>query len=87
MVVVLFDNGNWRPATWGDAYPVFVSRNPDHKDKVLAWPYVKEPTVGYNVVDFSMNNNQLKGYHFGSEVSEVGEFTDEDKKLFFPSYF
>jgi hypothetical protein len=34
-----------------------------------------------------MNNSQLKGYHFGSEVSEVGEFTDEDKKLFFPSYF
>ena len=59
--------------------------NTEYKNKPLVFPYVKEPTVGYNVVDFKMNNGQLKSYHFGSEVSEVGEFTDEDKKLFFPS--
>ena len=87
MVVVIYDNNGWRPATWGDAYPVYVSRNPNHKDKPLAWDYIKEPKVGFNVVDFSYKDGQLKGYHFGSEVSEVGEFTDEDKKLFFPSYF
>ena len=87
MVVVVFDNGNWRPATWGDAYPNYVKVNPNYADKVLAWPYVKQPTVGYNVVDFTMKDGQLRGYHFGSEVSEVGEFSDEDKKLFFPSYF
>jgi hypothetical protein len=53
----------------------------------LGWEYEKEPKIGYNIVDFSFENGQLKSYHFGSEVSEIGEFTDEDKKLFFPSYF
>jgi hypothetical protein len=87
MVIILLDNGDWRPATWGDAYPNYVKVNPEYKDKPLAWDYVKEPTVGFNVVDFSFKDGHLKGYHFGSEVSEVSEFTDEDKKLFFPSYF
>ena len=85
MVIVVADNGQWRPATWGDAYPGYVKMNTEYKNKPLVFPYVKEPTVGYNVVDFKMNNGQLKSYHFGSDVSEVGEFTDEDKKLFFPS--
>ena len=71
MVVVVFDNGNWRPATWSDAYPNYVKDNPEYGDKVLAWHYVKEPKVGYNVVDFTMRDGQLKGYHFGSEVSEI----------------
>jgi hypothetical protein len=84
IVVVVYDNNDWRPATWGDAYPGYVKMNTQYKNKPLAFPYVKEPTQGYNVVDFKMNNGQLKSYHFGSEVSEVGEFTDEDKKLFFP---
>jgi|APGre2960657404_1045060.scaffolds.fasta_scaffold26010_2 hypothetical protein len=87
MVVVLFDNGKWKPATWKDAYPVYVQRNPESANKVLGWEYEKEPKIGYNIVDFSFENGQLKSYHFGSEVSEIGEFTDEDKKLFFPSYF
>jgi hypothetical protein len=87
MVVVVFDNGNWRPATWKDAYPGFIKINPENENKPLAWEYIKEPKVGYNVVDFNVKNNQLKSYHFGSEVSEVSEFTDEDKKLFFPSFF
>ncbi len=87
MVVVLFDNDEWRPATWKDAYPVYVERNPESANKVLGWEYEKEPKIGYNIVDFSFENGQLKSYHFGSEVSEIGEFTDEDKKLFFPSYY
>ena len=87
MVVVIFDNGNWRPATWKDAYPGFIKINPENENKPLAWEYIKEPKVCYNVVDFNIINNQLKSYHFGSEVSEVSEFTDEDKKLFFPSFF
>jgi hypothetical protein len=87
MVVVVFDNGNWRPATWKDAYPGFIKINPENENKPLAWEYIKEPKVGYNVVDFNIKNDQLKSYHFGSEVSEVSEFTDEDKKLFFPSFF
>jgi hypothetical protein len=87
MVIVIFDNDQWRVATWKDAYPKYIKQYPDKKDKPLAWDYVKEPTVGYNVVDFNIKNDQLKSYHFGSEVSEVSEFTDEDKKLFFPSYF
>ena len=87
MVVVVFDNGNWRPATWKDAYPGFIKINPENENKPLAWEYIKEPKVGYNVVDFNVKNDKLKSYHFGSEVSEVSEFTDEDKKLFFPSYF
>jgi hypothetical protein len=87
MLIVVYDNNDWRPATWGDSYPTFVKRNNQYKDKPLVFSYLKEPTVGYHVVDFSIINGQLKNYHFGSEVSEIGEFTDEDKKLFFPSYF
>ena len=87
IVVVVYDNNDWRPATWNDAYPGYVKRNEQYKDKPLVFPYVKEPTVGYHVVDFNMNNGYLKSYHFGSDVSEISEFTDEDKKLFFPSYF
>lgn len=87
IVVVVYDNNAWRPATWNDAYPGYVKRNEEYKDKLLVFPYVKEPTVGYHVVDFNLNNGYLKSYHFGSDVSEISEFTDEDKKLFFPSYF
>jgi hypothetical protein len=88
MVIVVFEDGKWRVATWKDAYPNYFKIHPDKDDKPLAWDYVKEPTVGYNVVDFSFKNgNNLKDYHFGSEVSEVSDFSDEDKKLFFPSYF
>ena len=84
MVIIVLDNNQWRLAPWGDAYPKFVNINPNYKNKPLVFPYVKKPTIGYHVVDFKMKNGQLKSYHFGSEVSEMGEFTDEDKKLFFP---
>ncbi len=87
MVMLVLDNNEWRVATWNDAYPRFVKDNPDLDNKPLVWEYIKEPKIGYHVVDFSFNNKQLSGYHFGSQVSEIGEFTDEDKKLFFPSYF
>ena len=83
IVIVIYDN-DWRPATWGDSYKGFVKTHPENANKPLAFPYVKEPIVGYHVVDFTIDNGQLQNYHFGSEVSEISDFTDEDKKLFFP---
>jgi len=68
---------------------VFSKQNPDVADKVLFWRYVKEPTVGYHVVDFDLKGGErgteIARYHFGSKVTEVSDFTDEDKELFFPS--
>jgi hypothetical protein len=87
MVIVVFDNGDWRVGTWKDAYPKFVEINPEMENKPLAWEYTKEPTIGYHIVDFKIKDGQLKKYHFGSEVSEINNFSDEDKKLFFPSFF
>jgi hypothetical protein len=86
MVLLVLDNGEWRVATWNDVYPKYVKDNPNLDNKPLGWEYIKEPKIGYHVVDFSYDNGQLSRYHFGSEVSEIGELTDEDKKLFFPSY-
>jgi hypothetical protein len=89
MFPMIFDSGNWRPALWKDAYTNFAKENPQIANKVLAWKYEKEPKVGYHVVDFDFKEGKgtiLKGYHLGSPVSEIGELTDEDKKLFFPSY-
>lgn len=89
MFPMISDNNSWRPAKWKDAYTGFSKQNPDIADKVLFWKYIKEPTVGYHVVDFDLKGGErgteIARYHFGSKVSEVSEFTDEDKKLFFPS--
>jgi hypothetical protein len=89
MVVLIYKDNEWKPATWGDAYPKFTNINPKTKDKVLSWEYKKEPVNGYHVVDFNLNNNRIiKSYHFGSPVSEVktkGQMDPEDIKLFFPS--
>lgn len=89
MFPMIADAGNWRPATWKDAYPAFAKQKPEIANKVLTWKYEKEPKVGYYVVDFDLKKGKgtiLRGYHVGSPVSEIGELTDEDKKLFFPSY-
>lgn len=89
MFPMIVDNGQWRPATWGDAYSVYARQNPEVAKKVLSWKYSKEPIVGYHVVDFDLKGGdrgtEIKGYHFGSPVSEIGSLSDEDKKLFFPS--
>ena len=89
MFPMIVDNGQWRPATWGDAYTVYARQNPDMANKVLSWKYSKEPVVGYHVVDFDLKGGgrgtEIKGYHFGSPVSEIGSLSDEDMKLFFPS--
>jgi len=86
LVLMLYKDGAWKPATWADAYPVYVKRNPQSANKVLAWEYKKEPTKGYNVVDFSLQNGRIKSYHFGSEVSKIeNQIPQEEIKLFFPS--
>lgn len=90
LILMLYKDGSWNPATWADAFPVYVKTNPDAASKILGWEYKNEPTKGYHVVDFNLENGRLKGYHFGSEVSLVepkGTLSDENKKLFFPSYF
>ena len=90
MIVLIYKEDDWKPATWGDAYPTFTRLNPNSKNKILAWDYKKEPTEGYHVVDFNLDSNRrIKSYHFGSPVSEVkpkGQMEPEDIKLFFPSY-
>lgn len=89
MFPMIVDGGKWRPATWGDAYTVYAKQNPDIANKVLSWKYSKEPIVGFHVVDFDLKGGskgtEIKGYHFGSPVSEISPLSDEDKNLFFPS--
>jgi hypothetical protein len=89
IIVLIYKDNSWVPATWGDAYPTFTKINPDSRHKILAWDFTKEPTEGYHLVDFNLDNNRkIKSYHFGSPVSEVlpkGQMEPEDIKLFFPS--
>lgn len=89
MILMLYKDGVWSPATYSDAYPKYTKVYPEDSNKILGWEYVNTPTVGYHVVDFSLKNNRLRSYHFGSEVSIVepkGELSDDVKKLFFPSF-
>ena len=82
-VIMVLDNGTWRPGTWKDAYPTFVKLNPDKKDKILAFKYLNKPTMGYNIVEFELKPNKvIKRYHFGSPVSFVRMMKEEDKNLF-----
>ena len=89
MIVLIYKDGDWVPATWGDAYPAFTKINPDSKDKILGWDFVKEPIKDYHVIDFNLDKDRkIKSYHFGSPVSEIlpkGQMEPEDIKLFFPS--
>lgn len=86
IVIMLLDGGNWRPAKWNDAYPAYVKQNPDYDNRTLMFEYTKEPTIGYNVVDFDLkpNSTKIDGYHFGSVVSRVEDSIPDDvKSLFF----
>ena len=82
-VIMVLDNGKWRPGTWSDAYPTFIKFNPDKKDKILGFKYTNKPTMGYNIVEFELKPNKvIKRYHFGSPVSFVRMMKEEDKELF-----
>ena len=89
LAYLIFDSGNWRPAKWEDAFPKYVENNPGLKGNVLTWEYSKEPQIGFHTVDgnFKNKSSQLSSFHIGNPVSEISNLTDEDKKLFFPSYF
>lgn len=86
IVLMLYKDGDWNPATWSDAYPTYTRINTKYANKILAWEYKKEPTIGYHVVDYDLENGRIKNYHFGSQVSKVeqkGKLSDNAKKLFF----
>jgi hypothetical protein len=88
MIIMVVDNGKWRPATWNDAYPVYVKSNPQYKDKVLGFEYSKEPKMGYSVVDFDLkpNSTEIRSYHFGSPVSKIeSQIPKDEVTRFFPS--
>lgn len=80
-VIIILDNGQWRPAKWKDAYPIHASRNPEMAEKILAFEYVDQPQMGYNVVEWNDMGGKLR-YHFGSEVSHIGSFEEKNKQLF-----
>jgi hypothetical protein len=81
-VFVIFDSG-WRPARWRDAYPKHAQRNPQLADQILGFDYVKEPKMGYNVVEFDFKQNgTLEKFHFGSPVSKISKFVDLDDQTF-----
>lgn len=81
-VFVIFDNG-WRPAKWKDSYPTHAKNYPSLADKILAFNYIEEPKIGYNVVEYNFKpNGTLQSYHFGSPVSKIIKFTDLDDSTF-----
>lgn len=89
MFYMIFDDGEWRPAKWKDAYPKYVADKPDLENKVLSWKYTKTPTLGFHVIDVnfkSNNSTQLSSFHIANTVSRIEEtIPDEEKKLFFKS--
>lgn len=86
IVLMLYKENVWNPATWSDAYPAYTKINTKYANKILAWKYKKTPTIGYHVVDYDLENGRIKRYHFGSDVSKVeqkGKLSDDVKKIFF----
>jgi hypothetical protein len=59
-----------------DAYPKFG------KDSPLVFNCVDKPKIGYNIVEYSLhdNNFSLKNYHLGSPVTKITPIDDLDKK-------
>jgi hypothetical protein len=86
MFYMIFDNNQWRPAKWEDAFPTYVKNNPELKNKVLSWRYVREPKIGYNVVDVSFKkqgSTQLSSFHIGNTVSRIEDrIPDDERNLF-----
>ena len=83
MFYMIFDNNEWRPAKWEDAYPTYVINNPELKNKVLSWKYTREPKLGYNVVDVSFKtkgSTQLSSVHIGNTVSRIDDRIPDDER-------
>ena len=86
MFYMIFDNGEWRPAKWDDAFPTYVKNNPEFKNKVLSWKYIRQPKIGYHVVDVSFKkegSTQLSSFHIGNTVSRIEDNVPDDEKNLF----
>jgi hypothetical protein len=76
-VFYINENGKWRIATFSDSYPKFVKMYPDKKDKPLVFELVKEPKIGYFVLEYTLKNNDIiDALHFGSPVSKIKKIKD-----------
>lgn len=79
LILMIVENGKWRDATFGDAYPKAVKQaeHSSKKDDVLEFAYEKQPKLGYNSVEFNVRPNKtVSSYHFGSPVSKIKQVSD-----------
>jgi hypothetical protein len=79
-IYVIKDN-KWVIGNMRDAYPK------SNIDRDLKFKIVNNPTIGYNAVEYNLNNDNfsIKNYHFGSEVTNIidaDKITDEQINYF-----
>ena len=71
-VWVIYKDGKWGPATYGDAFPTYTRLNPDKASKPLAFSSYTAPAIGLMAVEYKQEPNGLvKRFHPGSPVSKV----------------
>jgi len=66
------DTNGWRPATWNDAYPKWVSGHREYNNKPLLFLFVEKPTIGYHAFEYNQRSDKtIPDSHFGSIVTKV----------------
>ena len=74
--IYILKDDKWIIGNMLDAYPKFG------KDSPLEFECVDKPTIGYNIVEYSLEDNKfsLKKYHLGSPVTKITPIDNLDKK-------
>jgi len=74
--IYILKDDKWVIGNMLDAYPKFG------KDSPLEFECVDKPTIGYNIVEYSLDDNKfsLKKYHCGSKVTKITPIDNLDKK-------
>jgi hypothetical protein len=69
---VIYKEGKWSPATYGDAFPTYSRLNPDKATKPLAFSSYTAPAIGLMAVEYKQEpNGVIRSFHPGSPVSKV----------------
>lgn len=80
-VWVIYQEGQWRPALYSDAFPTYSRLHPDKADKPLAFTASPTPVIGHMAVEYKQESNGLiRSFHPGSPVSKVLPIAQADPK-------